>query len=1008
MWCWHRIRESESGLCPACRTPYGNDPHEFSAVDMQEVLKANKEKAAAERREKERLRHIVPPPVNMQHRHLSVGSGHHISCAGGIHSFSQAAGGGGGVDAIGGIGTGGLPGGVGTVGPGGHFLSAAAVAAAENSMATPLDNSSAVIHFGDKATTVIDRSRSLEAPKDRSSLANMRVIRRTLVYAVGLPQDIATEPLLNKPEYFCQYGKISKIVINRNYNGNGDPRRASASAYVTFVHKVSQAQAFACNSRSCIESFLSLLHSLSETTQPQEDTLACILALDGFVLDGRHIRASYGTSKYCSAFIKNVRCNNPECTYLHHLGLPEDSFTKQEIQAGYVTSGRDVLAKQQAAMAAAASVNGQTRKRVGGGGPTGTGAAAANPVLPAPEFDEPVRSIKSVSGFLAPPVGVKQRSISVGSTVHTSAPNSGNGPSGFAAAAAGAVSSGNVAPAPIHITKIRPPPVVTSLSSKPTPAPAPAPMPAPAPVPAPTAASVVASAKSTSPTSIPPPHTTLTSLTPLKRSTSLPAKGPPVKSSGAHAVASSKASTTTAAASAASAKPLGTIGSARKLSSITSTQSSRSGEDVSLESTKSSLDGDAIGGANIFGSGILCEGSSALASTNSHLNDYSQAQGLALSPPSNSFGAIGSSSHPLPPQPHEIGVGAIGSSHYMNGVIGGRAPGSHLGGGSDWKSGDTLFGRAGGQNGGLWSGAGSGHVNGGLQSGLHSNGAGGFGVIGGTKSQSSRAPGGDILVGGPTSNANAGGGVFGRDSGTSALASILGISLPNEGSGSLRETLPGHPAAPSAAAPFAFSSVPIGGLGDTRNRNTNHQDSLWLNTGGGGAGVVGGLNNPSYQPAPIGSRAPVGRQPQQPMQRNDNSGGGIPIGGSSNNNRAPGAGRPSANNDIALLQSLLPGVHVTTSSGGNPSPFLGMNQNQQHLNQVGWGTAPGPSLGGPSVIGSGRQSAFGGGVNVPPGHGPIGDLNSAWGAQPGGAFYGQQQADQQQQQQQQRQGSNIW
>ena len=56
MWCWHRIRESESGLCPACRTPYGDDPHEFSAVDMEEVVKANKEKAAAEKRERERLR----------------------------------------------------------------------------------------------------------------------------------------------------------------------------------------------------------------------------------------------------------------------------------------------------------------------------------------------------------------------------------------------------------------------------------------------------------------------------------------------------------------------------------------------------------------------------------------------------------------------------------------------------------------------------------------------------------------------------------------------------------------------------------------------------------------------------------------------------------------------------------------------------------------------------------------------------------------------------------------
>lgn len=128
MWCWHRIRESESGLCPACRTPYGDDPHEFSAVDVEEVLKANKEKAAAEKKPK-------------------------------------------------------------------------------------------------------------EGTEDRTALANMRVIRRNLVYAVGLPP--LSEEVLRKSDYFGQYGKINKIVLNRNNPPAGDARRASSSAYVTFFHKVS-------------------------------------------------------------------------------------------------------------------------------------------------------------------------------------------------------------------------------------------------------------------------------------------------------------------------------------------------------------------------------------------------------------------------------------------------------------------------------------------------------------------------------------------------------------------------------------------------------------------------------------------------------------------------------------------------------------------------------------------------------------------------------------------------
>ena len=160
MWCWHRIRESESGLCPACRTPYGDDPHEFSAVDVEEVLKANKEKEAAAKRERERLR--------------------------------QQSDGGGSNDGD-----------------------------------------------GIAALTGGNMKGQMEVPKDRTQLANMRVIRRNLVYAVGLPPSIAGEDILRKPDYLGQYGKISKIVINRSQTtGGGDPRRASASAYITFAHKV--------------------------------------------------------------------------------------------------------------------------------------------------------------------------------------------------------------------------------------------------------------------------------------------------------------------------------------------------------------------------------------------------------------------------------------------------------------------------------------------------------------------------------------------------------------------------------------------------------------------------------------------------------------------------------------------------------------------------------------------------------------------------------------------------
>ena len=42
MWCWHHIKDNLNGLCPACRTPYSDDPHAFSAVDRVDVIRSEK------------------------------------------------------------------------------------------------------------------------------------------------------------------------------------------------------------------------------------------------------------------------------------------------------------------------------------------------------------------------------------------------------------------------------------------------------------------------------------------------------------------------------------------------------------------------------------------------------------------------------------------------------------------------------------------------------------------------------------------------------------------------------------------------------------------------------------------------------------------------------------------------------------------------------------------------------------------------------------------------------
>jgi CCR4-NOT transcription complex subunit 4 len=174
-------------------------------------------------------------------------------------------------------------------------------------------------------------------PADRRHLHNYRVIQRNLVYVIGIPVAASTEEILKRPEYFGQYGKIAKIVVH----GNRSITHSTVSVYITFAYK--------------------------------EDAKAAIQVLDGFWLDGHHLRASFGTTKYCNNFIRGVPCNNPECVYLHDIGEDEDRFTKEEIQAGHSklspTPGSD-----------------QTIV-TGCGGPSGTGKRpVGETALPAPVF----------------------------------------------------------------------------------------------------------------------------------------------------------------------------------------------------------------------------------------------------------------------------------------------------------------------------------------------------------------------------------------------------------------------------------------------------------------------------------------------------------------------------------------------------------------------------------------------------------------------------------------------
>lgn len=144
----------------------------------------------------------------------------------------------------------------------------------------------------------ITRGRNMPLP-ERAALSLNRVIQRDLIYVIGIPLEIANEETLNRYEYFGQYGPIKKIVVNQTVHTN-TYQKPTVSAYITFVNV--------------------------------EDAWECLYALESFSINGHQIKASFGTSKYCSSFLCGQKCSKPDCMYLHYIGKEEDSFSTEEIQ----------------------------------------------------------------------------------------------------------------------------------------------------------------------------------------------------------------------------------------------------------------------------------------------------------------------------------------------------------------------------------------------------------------------------------------------------------------------------------------------------------------------------------------------------------------------------------------------------------------------------------------------------------------------------------------------------
>ena len=84
--------------------------------------------------------------------------------------------------------------------------------------------------------------------------------------------------IFSRPEFFGKFGKILKVAVGtaQAINNSTPPTH---TAYVTFAR--------------C------------------EDALRAIQAVNNMVVEGRLLKASLGTTKYCSSFLKGQTCYKP-------------------------------------------------------------------------------------------------------------------------------------------------------------------------------------------------------------------------------------------------------------------------------------------------------------------------------------------------------------------------------------------------------------------------------------------------------------------------------------------------------------------------------------------------------------------------------------------------------------------------------------------------------------------------------------------------------------------------
>ena len=129
-----------------------------------------------------------------------------------------------------------------------------------------------------------------------------KIIKKNLIHVHGFPKSLAKLDILKSYEYFGQYGTILNSILLKKVNSNTN--KITSSVYITFSN--------------------------------EKEAAIAILCVDSLIIEGKIIRAFYGTTKYCNYFLNSTSCpNRNKCFFLHELITDEDIIINNDTKFSY-------------------------------------------------------------------------------------------------------------------------------------------------------------------------------------------------------------------------------------------------------------------------------------------------------------------------------------------------------------------------------------------------------------------------------------------------------------------------------------------------------------------------------------------------------------------------------------------------------------------------------------------------------------------------------------------------